>query len=111
MELLFWLAKIMPTSMLLAFIGLLISLLEAVILKPRRVRSKLLNQGIQGPPPSFLLGNLWDMRETRLKGFTDSKLPQIAEAAEQVIAHNCSSIIFPCLDQWRKQYGINFCYL
>ncbi|XVF24432.1 hypothetical protein REPUB_Repub13aG0127400 [Reevesia pubescens] len=98
MELPALLARIIATVSLLGFIGLL----DALILKPERLRSKLRNQGIRGPPPSLLLGNFRDaMKMIRYKG---SKLPR----GDQAITHNCSSLLFPFFDHCRKQYGPTF---
>ena len=102
MELLAFLVKIIVTFLLLGFMGLLTHLFEAVVLKPKKLQSKLQKQGIQGPPSSFLIGNMWEIMKTTSK---DSKLTQ---QGEQVITHNCASVVFPHLDQWRKKYGMPF---
>ncbi|XWS08100.1 hypothetical protein CRYUN_Cryun41cG0050000 [Craigia yunnanensis] len=94
----------MVTFLLLGFMGILTHLFEAVVFKPKRLQSKLQNQGIQGPPSSFLVGNMWEIMKTTSK---DSKLPQ---QREQVITHNCASAVFPYLDQWRKEYGRTFVF-
>ncbi|XWS08106.1 hypothetical protein CRYUN_Cryun41cG0050800 [Craigia yunnanensis] len=98
---------VLLTIPLLGFIGLLTRLFDGLILKPERLRSKLRNQGIRGPPASFLLGNLWDLMKTRLK---DSNLLQEEEEEQVMITHNCSSTVFPYFDQWREQYGPTFVF-
>ncbi|XWS66284.1 hypothetical protein CRYUN_Cryun05aG0186200 [Craigia yunnanensis] len=95
--------KIMVTVLMLGFLGLLVRLFEALILKPEILRSKLRKQGISGPPPSILLGNIPEMKKIQSK---ESKLSR----GEQVIIHNCCSAVFPFLDQWRKQYGSTFMF-
>ncbi|XWS56336.1 hypothetical protein CRYUN_Cryun09bG0077200 [Craigia yunnanensis] len=70
MELELVLVNISVTTLWLGFIALIIRLFDALILKPKRLRSRLQKQGIQGPPSSFLLGNLRDLKKTRLKGST-----------------------------------------
>lgn len=92
--------RIMITVALLGFISMFIKMCDVVILKPERLRSKLRKQGIRGPRPSFLLGNVGALKKTQS---LDSK----AQQGEQPTTHNCSSIIFPFLDQWTKQYGDN----
>ncbi|KAI3911478.1 hypothetical protein MKW98_010365 [Papaver atlanticum] len=56
----------MITNMLFSFILITLSiscyyLYEALWLKPEKLRNKLRNQGMMGPPPSFLSGNVSDM--------------------------------------------------
>uniref|UniRef100_A0A7N2LHN0 Cytochrome P450 n=1 Tax=Quercus lobata TaxID=97700 RepID=A0A7N2LHN0_QUELO len=93
----------MITIALLGFFRKLIQICDALILKPERLRSKLRKQGIRGPPPSFLLGNINDMKKMKS---TASK----TQPGEQALTHNCSSAVFPFLDLWRKQYGFTFMF-
>nr|POE81401.1 cytochrome p450 [Quercus suber] len=104
MDLSLLLLKVMITIALLGFCSKLIQICDALILKPERIRSKLRKQGIRGPPPSFLLGNINDMKKK--KKSTTSKIQQ----GEQALTHNCSSAVFPFFDLWRKQYGSTFMF-
>ncbi|KAB2595235.1 cytochrome P450 714C2-like [Pyrus ussuriensis x Pyrus communis] len=54
------------------FLVWLLHLFELVVLRPKRLRSKLQKQGIEGPPPSFLLGNLPAMRKSLIQHKTQS---------------------------------------
>ena len=101
MELMFLLVKITSTILFVGLIGMLIRLYDSLVLKPERLRFKLRKQGIRGPPPSFLIGNMLEM------GKTGSKESNLAQDGKQVITHNCSAAVLPFLDKWRKQYGIN----
>ena len=85
----------------LGFIGLLQLLYNALVAKPRRLRSLLSKQGISGPPPSLLLGNA---REMKLGQSTAVK----AHTGEPPASHNCAASVFGFFDKWRKQYGISF---
>jgi hypothetical protein len=98
MDLLLLLSKIIITIALLGLVSALMKMCEALILKPKRLRSILRKQGIRGPPPSFLLGNIGDMKKS-----SASKAHQ--QKGEQAITHNCSSAFFPFFDEWRKSYG------
>jgi len=85
----------------LGFIGLLQLLYNALVAKPRRLRSLLSKQGISGPPPSLLLGNAMEMKlgqSTAVKAHT----------GEPPVSHNCAASLFGFFDKWRKQYGISF---
>ena len=101
MELPTLLVKITLTIVLLGLVRILYRACDALILKPRRLRSKLQKQGIQGPPPSFLFGNLLEMRKAV------SQVPKPLQG-EHGIVHNCSSFLFPSLEKWTQQYGIIF---
>ncbi|XP_050282053.1 cytochrome P450 714C2-like [Quercus robur] len=103
MDLSLLLLKVMVTIALLGFFSKLIQICDALILKPERLRSKLRKQGIRGPPPSFLLGNINDMKKMKS---TASK----TQPGEQALTHNCASAIFPFLDLWKKQYGSTFMF-
>ncbi|KAK4593094.1 hypothetical protein RGQ29_017303 [Quercus rubra] len=103
MDLSLLLLKVMITIALLGFFSKLIQICDALILKPERLRSKLRKQGIKGPPPSFLLGNINDIKKMKS---TASK----TQPGEQALTHNCSSAVFPFFDLWRKQYGSTFMF-
>ncbi|XP_028776302.1 cytochrome P450 714A1-like [Neltuma alba] len=69
--------------------------------KPRRIRSVLHKQGITGPTPSFLLGNLSEIQkiQSQFSNLSSSSLPD-----------QWFHSLFPFLHQWRKQYGPIFLY-
>ncbi|XVE99239.1 hypothetical protein REPUB_Repub03eG0180600 [Reevesia pubescens] len=97
------LIRILLSILLLVSFSLLARLFDALILKPKRLQSMLQKQGIKGPPPSFLLGNISDLMKISRKGCT--KLP---EEGEQAITHNFTSALFPFYNQWSEQYGSTF---
>lgn len=66
-------------------------------LKPQRLRWKLQRQGINGPRPSFLYGNVPEMQ--RIQSATHSS------SSPDFIAHDYTFTLFPYFEQWRKQYG------
>ena len=71
-----------------------------------RVRRKLRMQGIQGPPPSFLHGNLPDMQRIKAqasKVASDSHSHQFQE-------RDFTASLFPYFEHWRKQYGTLLCF-
>ena len=100
MDLPLLLLKVTFTIALVGFVSKLIQICDTLILKPKRLRSKLRRQGIRGPPPSFLLGNINDMKKMKPNS---SKTPP----GEQAISHNCSSALFPFFELWSKEYGKN----
>ncbi|KAF8398480.1 hypothetical protein HHK36_017409 [Tetracentron sinense] len=83
----------------LGFFGLFIHAYDLLWLKPERLRAKLRRQGIRGPKPSFLVGNIPEMK--KIKSTAVAKSPN---------EHDCASTIFPFFEQWREKYGRNFMF-
>ncbi|KAG7946622.1 hypothetical protein I3843_14G049700 [Carya illinoinensis] len=102
-ELKFDAAKIFIAFAFLGLAGLLVRLYNALVLKPERLRSALRKQGITGPPPTLLLGNIWEIKKALS---TTVKAP----AGEIPVSHNCAALIAPFFEQWRKQYGDLFVF-
>ncbi|KAA8539725.1 hypothetical protein F0562_026417 [Nyssa sinensis] len=72
-------------------------------LKPQRLRWKLQKQGIKGPQPSFLYGNVPEMQRIQ------STVMKAADHGE-IVAHDYTSTLFPYFEQWRKEYGSTYTY-
>ncbi|KAK7317048.1 hypothetical protein RJT34_00957 [Clitoria ternatea] len=74
--------------------------------KSQRVRRRLKMQGIRGPPPSFLHGNLPDMQRIQ----SQAKSPTSNNHSDQFLAHDYTATLFPYFEHWRKQYGLLYTY-
>ncbi|KAF4395218.1 hypothetical protein F8388_001605, partial [Cannabis sativa] len=92
------------------FVLLFLYLYNSFVLEPIRLRSKLQKQGIGGPLPSFLLGNISEMKKIKLELSskrttttcnTNDKLYDVVS-----IGHHWPSTIFPHLIQWRVDHDI-----
>lgn len=85
---------------LLATLGVIVlvflQIYNALILKPKKLRSKLQKQGINGPPPSFLLGNILEMKRIQQDANTQKKVG---------IFHNWPSAAFAYLEKFIRDYG------
>ncbi|KAG5133693.1 hypothetical protein JHK82_024881 [Glycine max] len=68
-----------------------------------RVRKRLQMQGIKGPPPSFLHGNLPDMQ--RIQSQAKAASTCNSNHSDQFLAHDYTTTLFPYFEHWRKQYG------
>ncbi|KAF9670979.1 hypothetical protein SADUNF_Sadunf13G0125500 [Salix dunnii] len=90
-------------AVVITFLGLLELLYSGLVLKPERLRSALRKQGIRGPGPSLLLGNISEIRKSQS---TTVK----ASTNEPPVIHNCAATLFPFFEQWRKQYGPVFVF-
>lgn len=78
-------------------------LFNHVWLKPQRVRWKLQKQGIRGPQPSVLYGNVPEIQRIQAAA-------KKAENGGVLVAHDYTSNLFPYLEQWRKEYGKFYCH-
>ncbi|KAI9108185.1 hypothetical protein K1719_021058 [Acacia pycnantha] len=101
-----WQWQIITKEMVLSMAAIVVSFMVAIIwknmwLKPQRSRSVLQNQGIKGPKPSFLLGNLSEIK------CIQSKFSNISSCSR---AEEWFHSLFPFLQHWRKQYGATFMY-
>ena len=104
-------AKIILSILVGGFLVLFLYLYEILILRPKGIRSKLEKQGIRGPPPSFLLGNISGIKRLQLKvqsTATKTTDPQHHHDDHHVasICHQWPSRIFPHIEEWRNEYGM-----
>ncbi|KAL6289757.1 hypothetical protein ACE6H2_007267 [Prunus campanulata] len=110
-------AQIMLSVLFGGFVLLLAYLYESLVLKSKRLRSKLEKQGIRGPSPSsILLGNIPDMnriklKEMKLRAAKEIRIGTISKDHPLTIAHDLTSTLFPHVVRWRNDYGPNFTYL
>lgn len=65
----------------------------------QRLRWKLQKQGISGPKPSCLYGNVAEMQKIQAASL---KSPN---NYGEFVAHDYTSSLFPYFEQWRKLYG------
>ena len=79
-------------------IGLASYFLNVLWLKPKRLLWKLQRQGIRGPSPSFLYGNVQEMQKIQAKAMKAANFGEF-------VAHDYTSTLFPYFEQWRKEYG------
>ena len=71
-----------------------------------RVRRKLRMQGITGPPPSFLYGNLPLMQKLQ----SQAKPPSLSSHHSHLfVSHDYTSYLFPYFEHWRRLYGNPSC--
>ncbi|XAR58817.1 hypothetical protein NMG60_11014366 [Bertholletia excelsa] len=96
-------AKVLISVGVVAFLGLFIRLYNTLVAEPARLRSKLRKQGLTGPPPALLLGNINEIRKSRKAASPDPP-------AGPPTTHNCATTLFPFFDKWMKQYGQVFMF-
>ncbi|KAK6912336.1 Cytochrome P450 [Dillenia turbinata] len=81
---------------------LISSVCNIVLWRQERIRLKLRKQGIGGPSPSFLLGNIPEMK--RIQHLQNQDDPQ------QLLSHDWPPKVFPYFDVWKKSYGPIYTY-
>ncbi|KAL0929045.1 hypothetical protein M5K25_000985 [Dendrobium thyrsiflorum] len=96
--------ELLLSLLLLCLCGLALHFYYFCWLKPERIRRKLKLQGIAGPPPAFLHGNLKDVKRFLMEE------KERREEGEETIRHDYASMIFPHFEKWRKEYGPIFLY-
>ncbi|KAK4419775.1 cytochrome [Sesamum alatum] len=98
------LSKLVVSFVFVGVVGLFFRVYKAVVGEPGRLRSALRKQGLHGPPPTFLLGNILEMKKARdvaAKAATGNGPPT---------SHNCGAALLPFFDEWRKKYGDVFMF-
>ena len=106
--------KITVSVILGGVLVMLVHLYKLLILKPKLLRGRLERQGIRGPSPSFLFGNIPEMKRSKLQLHS---IPTAAadDSLVAAIAHDWPSTVFPYLAQWRNEYGTTlsfpFCFV
>uniref|UniRef100_A0A0D3HQQ8 Cytochrome P450 n=1 Tax=Oryza barthii TaxID=65489 RepID=A0A0D3HQQ8_9ORYZ len=99
-----WLALIPPVILcILLFFYVYIILW----LRPERLRQKLRSQGVRGPKPSFLFGNIPEMR--RIQQLAKSAHEQEAGSAD-MFSSNYVATLFPYFLHWSRVYGSIYLY-
>ncbi|XWS45789.1 hypothetical protein CRYUN_Cryun14cG0009500 [Craigia yunnanensis] len=76
-------------------------LFNALILKPKRLRSKLQKQGIKGPSPLILLGNILDIKRIESRARSSEDQPNLH------LDHAWPLKAYPYIEQWRNEYGMH----
>ncbi|XP_020599577.1 cytochrome P450 714B3-like [Phalaenopsis equestris] len=92
-------------ALVLLLCGLALHFYYNAWIRPERIRRKLRLQGIGGPPPAFLHGNLKEVRR-----FVGEEKGRRRGGGEEKIRHDYSSALFPYFDRWRSMYGPIFLY-
>lgn len=105
-------AKIIQSALLCGLAVLLWQLYDSLLLKPKRLTSKLRKQGISGPSTSFLLGNLPDIKRIKLsfQAAAATTTPADHNPNGVHVAHDWPSKVFAFLEQWRNEYGPTFLF-
>ncbi|KAM7486408.1 hypothetical protein LguiA_002417 [Lonicera macranthoides] len=97
------LTKMVVTVVFGGFVVLFLHLYNVLILKSKRIRLKLVNQGINGPSPSnFLFGNIPEIKKINQEL---RSVPKAQSNGGYQISHDWPSSVFPHIFQWRKEYG------
>ncbi|KAJ9691547.1 hypothetical protein PVL29_013659 [Vitis rotundifolia] len=89
---------------IVVWVILFIWLFNVLYLEPNKIRLKLQRQGIKGPPPAFVMGNIHEMK----------RIMSMAADAPRSETHLplgfSTSTTFPYFTQWTKRYGGTFTF-
>ncbi|GMP47077.1 hypothetical protein CsSME_00015001 [Camellia sinensis var. sinensis] len=92
------LSKSVFSVALLCFTSFILYLFNRFYVTPQRLRSKLRSQGLRGPSPSFLLGNIPDFVK-----FQPKDIKALTEDGKAT--HDWARFTFPLFEHWSSQYG------
>ncbi|XP_047978065.1 cytochrome P450 714C2-like isoform X2 [Salvia hispanica] len=98
-----FLLQIIVSIALASILALIFRLYKALVVAPRLLRHALKQQGVGGPPPSFLLGNIIDIKNSRA---SPAAAAAVAAAAGSPASHNCEAILFSAFNEWRQLYDL-----
>ncbi|CAM8929431.1 hypothetical protein QQ045_023717 [Rhodiola kirilowii] len=86
-------------------IWLMLNMYRIIILNPKKIRSKLERQGIRGPPPSLIYGNIPDMKRIMQLETLKSAEANTGDGLGTPLQHNWPPKLFPYYDKWSQEYG------
>ncbi|KAM1160019.1 hypothetical protein ACFX13_033867 [Malus domestica] len=90
---------------LIGVLSVVMRWLKEMWLKPARIRSVLWSQGIRGPPTSFIVGNIPEMKKIQS---TIKVNPKPSDAKR--VHHDWIPSCFPYLQRWEQEYGSVYMY-
>ncbi|CAK9142340.1 unnamed protein product [Ilex paraguariensis] len=93
--------KVLVSITVVGIVGLFIRLYNALVAKPKKLQAALRKQGITGPPPTILLGNILEIKKSRTPKSPTCGAPE---------NHDCANVLFPFFEKWQKQYGEKFMF-
>lgn len=93
-------SKLFVSLVVVVLFRLLWHLYIMLVENPSKIRRSLKKQGIYGPKPKFLLGNLLDIKKMNNAVVKDSN------STEPPVLHNCGALLLPFLDTWKQQFGM-----
>jgi len=104
MELVFsplqWLILLPPV-----FLCALLSYLYTILwLRPERLREKLRSQGVKGPKPSFLFGNIAEMR--RIQKELAISVQELQAGTTEKFSSDYTATLLPYFLHWSRIYGM-----
>lgn len=88
-------------AMLAFLLYLLLRLLFSCWIQPIRAYRKIKKNGFGGPIPSFPLGNIREMRNSKNNITNDSSLDHQTSG----VSHDIHSAVFPYFARWQKTHG------
>ncbi|XP_065851419.1 cytochrome P450 714A1-like [Euphorbia lathyris] len=82
-------------------VAILIYFIQEMFFKPFLLRKNLNHQGIKGPSPTLLYGNLGEMHQLQLQLQATKQHP----FHHQIVSLDYTSVVFPYFHRWRLLYG------
>ncbi|CAK7347778.1 unnamed protein product [Dovyalis caffra] len=103
--------KLIVSLVLGGFLASFAYIYTIFFVKPQRLTSRLRKQGIKGPSPSLLLGNIPEIRRIQLQVQTELSAAKSSQKENHLaIDHDWPSTIFPHFKQWINEYAVTARY-
>ncbi|KAI4319787.1 hypothetical protein MLD38_033347 [Melastoma candidum] len=98
--------RILISLSVVALTALFTYLCNLLLLRPGRLRKRLQELGVNGPPPSSFVGNIPDVRRIMLETVKNHNPGGISDG----VSHDYMSQVFPHILKWQKEYGPTFSF-
>ncbi|KAK1375677.1 Triterpene C-23 carboxylase [Heracleum sosnowskyi] len=92
-------SKFFMSFVVVGIFALLWHLYVMLVANPRKIRRMLKKQGINGPKPKFLLGNILELKKMK------DAVVKHSDSTEPPVLHNCGPLLLPFFDTWKHQFG------
>ena len=84
------------SAFVFSLVSIIIYVVHDLCLKPKFLRAKLLKQGIDGPKPTLILGNMPDIQKIQSKEVASDA---ITYNSNETLSLDCRSVLLPHISQ------------
>uniref|UniRef100_A0A7N0T0M6 Cytochrome P450 n=1 Tax=Kalanchoe fedtschenkoi TaxID=63787 RepID=A0A7N0T0M6_KALFE len=97
--------RMVLTATVCGLLWMILHVYRVLVSNPRKIRARLERQGVRGPRPSVIFGNIPEMKRIMQLQALKSTESESGDSLESSLQHNWPPKIFPYYDKWSKEYG------